>query len=296
MIRRPPRSTQSRSSAASDVYKRQVADQPWVPADDEPVAGTGQADVQLLSGPLVATEPVHGEDDGRSFEPLEAEDVPVEDLVRVVEGLPVVALASGLAFDLLGVALARGQQGDVLGRPALLEKNLDLVVRLTQRLVVRAGDETHRVAVPAAVAHLHLGQGPEGLGDRERVAEVLVQEHRDERQRRTALPGEDPLALVREDVDTTTLLVAQCGQQRRPPGVREVLCLVDDDRVEELVVGQVEREAGHLGREAFFPEPAVVVRAAGSTPHLPEPVEGADVRGTLAVSYTHLRAHETDSY
>ena len=26
MIRRPPRSTQSRSSAASDVYKRQVAD------------------------------------------------------------------------------------------------------------------------------------------------------------------------------------------------------------------------------------------------------------------------------
>ena len=27
MIRRPPRSTQSRSSAASDVYKRQVEDQ-----------------------------------------------------------------------------------------------------------------------------------------------------------------------------------------------------------------------------------------------------------------------------
>eukprot|EP00657_Telonema_sp_P-1_P012971 TRINITY_DN98_c0_g1_i3.p2 TRINITY_DN98_c0_g1~~TRINITY_DN98_c0_g1_i3.p2 ORF type:complete len:101 (+),score=42.24 TRINITY_DN98_c0_g1_i3:132-434(+) len=33
MIRRPPRSTQSRSSAASDVYKRQVAN-PWsVPPD-----------------------------------------------------------------------------------------------------------------------------------------------------------------------------------------------------------------------------------------------------------------------
>src|SRR5450756_2738940 len=30
MIRRPPRSTQSRSSAASDVYKRQVIDsKPW---------------------------------------------------------------------------------------------------------------------------------------------------------------------------------------------------------------------------------------------------------------------------
>src|SRR5450756_713296 len=29
MIRRPPRSTQSRSSAASDVYKRQITDSPW---------------------------------------------------------------------------------------------------------------------------------------------------------------------------------------------------------------------------------------------------------------------------
>src|SRR5450756_2985600 len=33
MIRRPPRSTQSRSSAASDVYKRQV----WIPAFDRRV-------------------------------------------------------------------------------------------------------------------------------------------------------------------------------------------------------------------------------------------------------------------
>src|SRR5450756_3244179 len=34
MIRRPPRSTQSRSSAASDVYKRQVADSGrGIPAD-----------------------------------------------------------------------------------------------------------------------------------------------------------------------------------------------------------------------------------------------------------------------
>src|SRR5659263_484570 len=29
MIRRPPRSTQSRSSAASDVYKRQISLKPW---------------------------------------------------------------------------------------------------------------------------------------------------------------------------------------------------------------------------------------------------------------------------
>src|SRR5450756_1832581 len=36
MIRRPPRSTQSRSSAASDVYKRQGLDRTWDP--DRPAA------------------------------------------------------------------------------------------------------------------------------------------------------------------------------------------------------------------------------------------------------------------
>ena len=36
MIRRPPRSTQSRSSAASDVYKRQAPD-----SHREPVQGAG---------------------------------------------------------------------------------------------------------------------------------------------------------------------------------------------------------------------------------------------------------------
>ena len=33
MIRRPPRSTQSRSSAASDVYKRQLLEVAFVPVD-----------------------------------------------------------------------------------------------------------------------------------------------------------------------------------------------------------------------------------------------------------------------
>ena len=35
MIRRPPRSTQSRSSAASDVYKRQELDRMQIQADRE---------------------------------------------------------------------------------------------------------------------------------------------------------------------------------------------------------------------------------------------------------------------
>eukprot|EP00657_Telonema_sp_P-1_P006873 TRINITY_DN2633_c0_g1_i1.p1 TRINITY_DN2633_c0_g1~~TRINITY_DN2633_c0_g1_i1.p1 ORF type:complete len:134 (-),score=48.96 TRINITY_DN2633_c0_g1_i1:77-478(-) len=36
MIRRPPRSTQSRSSAASDVYKRQVIDSGWIVFNSSP--------------------------------------------------------------------------------------------------------------------------------------------------------------------------------------------------------------------------------------------------------------------
>src|SRR5680860_991649 len=39
MIRRPPRSTQSRSSAASDVYKRQVTDGPHPSGDFDDATG-----------------------------------------------------------------------------------------------------------------------------------------------------------------------------------------------------------------------------------------------------------------
>src|SRR5450756_2366822 len=46
MIRRPPRSTQSRSSAASDVYKRQVRRQAWryrlADAEESPLPRAGE--------------------------------------------------------------------------------------------------------------------------------------------------------------------------------------------------------------------------------------------------------------
>src|SRR5450756_2532874 len=52
MIRRPPRSTQSRSSAASDVYKRQVlldgGEVPAFPEHQRLVHGLLQAEVGLL--------------------------------------------------------------------------------------------------------------------------------------------------------------------------------------------------------------------------------------------------------
>src|SRR5680860_350119 len=51
MIRRPPRSTQSRSSAASDVYKRQLVTHSKLPAGDKRL--------ELLDNVLVETAPTH---------------------------------------------------------------------------------------------------------------------------------------------------------------------------------------------------------------------------------------------
>ena len=52
MIRRPPRSTLDRSSAASDVYKRQDLDSPYLQA---PVPLTEDAEISVLcDGPLLA--------------------------------------------------------------------------------------------------------------------------------------------------------------------------------------------------------------------------------------------------
>ena len=48
MIRRPPRSTQSRSSAASDVYKRQI-----LHADELTYSVTAPEDNKILSGSVI---------------------------------------------------------------------------------------------------------------------------------------------------------------------------------------------------------------------------------------------------
>src|SRR5450756_2946917 len=50
MIRRPPRSTQSRSSAASDVYKRQVDERPVL----EVLSGVGEVQAEQVRGPARA--------------------------------------------------------------------------------------------------------------------------------------------------------------------------------------------------------------------------------------------------
>ena len=77
------------------------------------------------------------------------------------------------------------------------------------------------------------------------------------------------------------LLVAQSGNQRRPPAVGEVLRLVDDEGVKAFRVHQVRRHLTHLQREPNLPIVAVVVEPSWCAPGHAEVVEGADVRRSL---------------
>src|SRR5450756_3236736 len=60
MIRRPPRSTQSRSSAASDVYKRQVVDRGMLAADLGESSTASHLDLLAVGVRVVLDYPVFG--------------------------------------------------------------------------------------------------------------------------------------------------------------------------------------------------------------------------------------------
>lgn len=65
---------------------------------------------------------------------------------------------------------------------------------------------------------------------------------------------EHALALVGEDIQTARFIVLERRKQRIPPRVREVLRLVDNDRVESIPRLELRREVGHLEREVMLPE------------------------------------------
>ena len=94
---------------------------------------------------------------------------------------------------------------------------------------------------------------------------------------------EDALAFVGEHVDAAGLVVVQCGEQRVPPGVREVLCLVDDDRVETVTWRQLACEFSHFEWKVVLPELNGLLIADGlvgtfrRAPQLAEVVELTDV-------------------
>ena len=92
MIRRPPRSTLDRSSAASDVYKRQLV------GDDRALTGDGLG------------VPDHPEQRPGLDDPVD-DEVGVEDLVAAVLG---VGLREHHQLDVAGVAPEPGERVDCL--------------------------------------------------------------------------------------------------------------------------------------------------------------------------------------
>ena len=187
------------------------------------------------------------------------------------------------------MAGAGGQQRDVFGTPPLLEEQLDLVVADVHRVVAGAGDELHGRPLAAEEAHRVVDERLERVGDLAGVAQVVVEDQRDQRHRRRAVAVEDALAFVGEHVDAAGLVVLERGEQRVPPGVGEVLGLVDDDRVEPVTRLELRCQVGHLERQVVLPELDGLVVADGfvgtfgCAPQLAEVVELADV-GRLLTS------------
>jgi hypothetical protein len=107
----------------------------------------------------------------------------------------------------------------------------------------------------------------------------------------TSGTGGDPyrsLAFVGEHVEAAGLVVLECGEQWVPPGVGEVLSLVDDDGVEPVSRLQLCSEFSHLKRKVVFPELGGLVTSKGligtlgCAPKLAEVVKLADVGRLMA--------------
>src|SRR4051812_13068523 len=238
--------------------------------DDELVTSAGKPDVQPLSGPLHRLALVEREDDRGSFESLEAEDVTVEDLVRVPERVPVRVLTDLLSRLLLWMPAAGGEQGKVLGSPPLVQEYVDLVLCGPQRLAGLALDEPDLRSVDLAETHPDRGQRGEAARDLAGVAEVDVQDQGDESCGRSTEPGEHTLPLVGEHVEAAGVLDLQCREHCRPPEVGEVLRLIDDDGVERLPGRLLRTQLDHQLWQLDLPEVAVVVAAGRRAPLDPE--------------------------
>src|SRR4051794_7339699 len=156
---------------------------------------------------------VQREDHRWTLETLEPEHVAVEDHVLVPEAVPVAALALLLASSLLGVPTPGGQQGDVLGSPSLLEKHVDLVLGLSQRMLRRALDEADVGTLDLSQPHADRSDRREPARDLSGVREVLVEDQGPQPGRRPSESGETPLPLVGKDVQPTRLVVLESGQR-----------------------------------------------------------------------------------
>ena len=143
------------------------------------------------------------------------------------------------------------------------------------------------MGLPAEEAHRVVDKRLEHVGDLARIAQIVVEQQRDEWRRRRAIPVEDALALVAEHVESAGLVVLARGRRRIPPGVGEVLCLVDDDRVDPVTGLELRCESAiWSGRSCFqnFSVSALAIASSGPRPRpeLAEVVELARVGGLVA--------------
>jgi hypothetical protein len=84
----------------------------------------------------------------------------------------------------------------------------------------------------AEEVHRVIDERLERVGDLAGVAKVVIEDQWYERHWPRAVPVEDTLTFVGEDVKATGFVVLEGREQRVLPRVGEVLGLVDDDRVE----------------------------------------------------------------
>jgi hypothetical protein len=71
--------------SAGEIGSADFPDEVRVATHDELIAGAGQADVEAFAGAFERRRLVDDEHDGTAFEPLEAEDVAIENLVGIPE-------------------------------------------------------------------------------------------------------------------------------------------------------------------------------------------------------------------
>ena len=111
----------------------------------------------------------------------------------------------------------------------------------------------------------------------------MVEDERDEVDRRATGALEDALTAVAGDEEAAIFAIAERRDDRTPPAVGEVLRLVDDDRIEPLPVEELLGKLCHAGGKFLLP-PAdgflgadALVRAGRRAPFDAEGVEFADV-------------------
>src|SRR5680860_1093427 len=112
-----------------------------VTANNQKIARPREPDIEPFLRTIAPRLLVDRQHDDTAFEPLEAEDVAVENLLFVPEGIPIGFGPFGLTIGLLGVPRTGGEHGDVRGFPALFEELVDDVIRTFESLVIATGLE-----------------------------------------------------------------------------------------------------------------------------------------------------------